>query len=128
MRFLTYVLLVATWLFASAFFLPQTALSFGLTVAAAVIVLVLALAAPGKHALRFGITLIALAMPFAALFLPDLDPATRLSALLVAPVLFVLSMVKPMHHHPVRRTPVHTDLPKGHPHGTLEEEMLARPT
>ncbi|MFT3913470.1 MAG: hypothetical protein QM704_05035 [Anaeromyxobacteraceae bacterium] len=128
MRFLTYVLLVATWLFASAFFLPQTALSAALTVATALALLVLALAAPGKPALRFVVTAIALAMPFTALFLPDLGPGTRLDLLLVAPVLFVLSMVKPIHHRPVRRTPAHLDLPAGHAHGTLDEEILARPT
>lgn len=128
MRFLTYVLLLATWLFASTFFLPQTALSASLTVAAALALLVLALAAPGKPALRFAVTAIALAMPFTALFLPDLDPATRLNALLVAPLLFVLSMVKPVHHRPARRAPAHADPPAGHAHGPLEEEALARPT
>lgn len=126
MRFLTYVLLLATWLFASAFLFTQTMVSAVLTVLAAVVLMGLALASPGKPALRFGVTAIALAMPFCALFLPDLSGAARLNGLLVAPLLFVLSMVKPVHHRFVR--PGHEEPPPEHHHGPLDEEVLARPT
>ena len=130
MRFLTYVLLLATWLFASAFVLSHTVLSALLTVALAVVLLGLALASPGKPALRFGVTAIALVMPFLGIFLPDVSGAVRLNLLLVAPLLFVLSMVKPVHHRFVR--PGHEAAPPaghaGHPHGPLEDEVLARPT
>jgi hypothetical protein len=118
MRFLTYVLLLATWLFASAFLFSQTMVSAVLTVLAA--------ASPGKPALRFGVTAIAVAMPFFALFLPDLSGAARLNGLLVAPLLFVLSLVKPVHHRYVR--PVHEAPPREHHLGPLEEKGLARPT
>lgn len=95
MRFVSLVMLFATWLLVSAFALPQTASSAVATGVAAVLVAVLALAAHGKPAARYGISAVAVALAALALFTPGLPGLAAVSDALVAAVLFALSLVRP---------------------------------
>jgi hypothetical protein len=97
MRSLKLYLLIAAWLFISAFVLGQTPLSLGVTLVVGICVGTLALVAVGKPQYRFVITAIAVAMGFAGLLLPNVSGAARLNLALVAPVLFALSLVRPTH-------------------------------
>jgi hypothetical protein len=97
MRVLTWNLALGTWLIVSCFALPQTAPSIIVTYAASVIVLAVSIAALGRPALRYLVTLTAMALAVCALLLPDVSMSARISDFVAAALLFALSLVSPRH-------------------------------
>jgi hypothetical protein len=118
MRVLTWNLALGTWLIISCFALPQTAPSIIVTYAASVTVLAVSIAALGRPALRYLVTLTALALAVCALLLPDVSAAARISDFVSAALLFALSLISPRHARwdgeettPVEPTHRHTSQP-----------------
>lgn len=93
MRFLGWNLLFASWLLVSAFLFTHTAASLSLTVACALLVALFALASRGVPRLRMVLSAIAVVLGGAALLLPDVSGAARLSNGLTAALVFALSVV-----------------------------------
>ena len=99
MRFLRWNMVFAVWLLVSAFFLTQTPISSGITFVAAIAIAGLSIAAGGKPALRYLISLLTVALGFAALLLPGVSGAARINLAIVAAIVFALSLVSPTHGH-----------------------------
>jgi hypothetical protein len=93
MRFLGWNLLFASWLLVSAFVFTHTAASMVLTLACALLVAVFALASRGKPRLRMVLSALAVILGGAALLMPGVSGAARLSNALVAALVFGLSVV-----------------------------------
>jgi hypothetical protein len=97
MRVLGWNVVLATWLLISAFLFTQTPLSTALTAIAAVLVALLSALSAGRPGTRYAIALVALALGFLALLLPEMSGAARVSAALTAALLFALALVSPLH-------------------------------
>ena len=99
MRALIVNLAVATWLFISAFVVPQAPRSMAITLVAAVAFAALSIAALANAGARYGSAAVAVALLLVALLLPDVPGVTRLHDGLVAAVMFTLAMMTPALGH-----------------------------
>lgn len=104
MRFIGWNVGVATWLLISAFALPQTPASMAVAAGLAFLVPVIALFAGARPGARYVVSLLALAFAAAMLLLPGVPAAARISNMLVAALLFALSLVSPRHAHAAEAT------------------------
>lgn len=97
MRFVYWNVGIASWLLISAFALPNTPTSAAITAVTAFLVPVIALFAGAKPGARYVITVLSLALATAMLLLPGVSGAARISTMLVAALLFALSLISPRH-------------------------------
>jgi hypothetical protein len=102
MMFLGLNALISTWLLVSAFVLPHTPATAGMTAVSAFLVLLLAALAAGRPAVRFVITAIAVLLGVTALLLPAMTGPAAISNALVGAALAALSFVSPVHAAPPR--------------------------
>lgn len=97
MRFLGWNAAVSGWLVISAFVLPRSAASAGVTILAAFFAVSIAAFAMARPGLRFLNAPIAVGLAGMALFGGLPGPAAIHDGL-VAPLLFALTLVSPQHH------------------------------
>jgi hypothetical protein len=95
MRFVTWFLVLATWLALSAFVLPHSAFTQATTWTVAVLILALALLAPARPAARYGVSVLAVVLAGIALLAPGISGVAAIHNALVAALLFALSLVNP---------------------------------
>lgn len=95
MRFIGWNLLFAAWLLVSAFVLPHTAFSQLTTWVVAIFFTAAALLAADKPGARFAISALAVALAVIALLMPGMSAAAVVNNLIVAAILFALSLVNP---------------------------------
>lgn len=97
MRAISWNVVLAALLLISSFALPHSPLSSALVFAAGIVVGVVSLASGGKPELRYVNALIAVALGFLSLLLPDMGEPARLGTAVLAAVVFALSLVSPRH-------------------------------
>lgn len=101
MRFLPF----AAWLLVSAFVLPHTAFSQLTTWMVAIFVTVATFLAADKPGARFAVSALAGALAVIALLVPGMPTAARVNNLIVAAILFALSLVHPSPAPALRSKP-----------------------
>jgi hypothetical protein len=95
MRFMVFTLILAAWLFVSAFLLPHTPFSRLATWVVASLVVACALLASDRPRARFAICAAAVALALVALVGSGLSAATVANNLVFAAVLLVISLAQP---------------------------------
>ncbi len=93
MRFITWHMALAGWLLFSSFLLPYGGNGMAFTALLAVLIGTIGLAAPGLPGLRFGNTVLAVILAVTALQIGDLEWAARINSLVVALLVFALSVI-----------------------------------
>ena len=93
MRFIAWNMAIAGWLLFSAFALPHSPDSAALTGLLAVLIGTFALASPGLRGLRFVNVALAFVLGWASLLMPDVGWLARGNNMLVAAVVFALSLI-----------------------------------
>jgi hypothetical protein len=93
MRFVTYNMVLAAWLLASAFAFGHGEESAAVTGLLAVLVGVFSLASPAVPGLRLANAAFALVLAWAALLMPEVSGAGRINNAIVAALVFGLSVV-----------------------------------
>jgi uncharacterized membrane protein len=99
MRFLGTIATLTSWLMISTFAFPQSGESFLLSWVLAMIIAALAMVAPGRMNVRLLISSLAFILFWAAILLPDVSVAARVSNGIVAALIFAVGLVP----SPVRR-------------------------
>jgi hypothetical protein len=99
MRFMALIVTLASWLMISTFAFPQSGESFLLAWMVALLVSGISIASPGRMNLRLIISGLAFILFWAAILLPDVSFAARVSNGTVGALLFALGIVP----SPVRR-------------------------
>jgi len=99
MRFMAIIATLCSWLMISTFAFPQSGESFMLCWILALLIAGISLASPGRMNLRLVISGLAFFLFWAAILLPDVSFAARVSNGLVGAALFAISMIP----SPVRR-------------------------
>lgn len=95
MRVLTWNLALSIFLLISCFALPQTAASMIVSYGVFVLVLCVSMAALAKPSLRYLVSATALVLAACALLLPNIPWSTRVTDVLIAGLMFALSLVSP---------------------------------
>jgi energy-converting hydrogenase Eha subunit B len=93
MRFIAWHMALAGWLLLSSFALPYGENGMALTALLAVFIGTVGLAAPGLPGLRFGNTLLAMVLAATALLMAGMEWPARINSLVVAAVVFALSVI-----------------------------------
>jgi hypothetical protein len=93
MRFIAWHMGLAGWLLFSSFLLPYGENGLAFTALLAVLIGTIGLAAPGLPGLRFGNTALALVLVATALLIGDLGWLARINSMVVALVVFALSVI-----------------------------------
>ncbi len=97
MRFVNWNVAFATWLLISAFALPNTPTSMLIIAVSAFLVPIVALYAGARPGARYVITVLSLALAALMVLLPGVSAAARVSTMLMAALLFALSLINPRH-------------------------------
>ncbi len=93
MRFMALIVTLASWLMISTFAFPQSGESFLLAWVVALLVSGISIASPGRMNLRLIISGLAFILFWAAILLPDVSFAARVSNGTVGALLFALGIV-----------------------------------
>jgi hypothetical protein len=93
MRFIAWHMALGGWLLFSSFALPYGENGMAFTALLAVFIGTVGLAAPGLPGLRFGNTVLAMILAATALLMSDMGWLARLNSLVVALVVFAISVV-----------------------------------
>jgi hypothetical protein len=93
MRFIAWHMVVAGWLLFSSFLLGYGENGMAFTALLAVVIGTIGFASPGLPGLRFGNTVLAVVLAATALLIGDMGWAARINSLVVALVVFALSVV-----------------------------------
>jgi hypothetical protein len=93
MRFIAWHMALAGWLLFSSFALPYGPNGMAFTALLAVFIGTIGLASPGLRGLRFVNTVLATILAITALMMADIEWLARINSLVVALVVFALSVV-----------------------------------
>jgi hypothetical protein len=93
MRFIAWHMALAGWLLFSSFLLGYGVNGMAFTALLAVIIGTIGFAAPGLPGLRFGNTVLAAVLAATALLIGDMEWPARINSLVVALVVFALSVI-----------------------------------
>jgi hypothetical protein len=93
MRFIAWHMALAGWLLISSFALPYGENGLAFTALLAVLIGTIGLASPGLPGLRFANTVLAVVLAVTALRIGDIEWLARLNSLVVALVVFALSVI-----------------------------------
>jgi hypothetical protein len=93
MRFIAWHMVLAGWLLFSSFVLGYGENGMAFTALLAVFIGTIGLAAPGLPGLRFGNTILAMVLAATALMISDMEWPARINSLVMALVIFALSVV-----------------------------------
>jgi hypothetical protein len=106
MRFMAIIATLCSWLMVSTFAFPQSGESFMLAWVLALLISGISLASPGRMNLRLLISGLSFFLFWAAILLPDVSTAARVSNGFVGAALFAVSMIpSPLRRKEGEKTP-----------------------